>query len=177
MLAMPVASHLTDRIGAARVVLAGVACVAASVLVLVMLQNTSPLWMIELALFLQGLGKGSTMMPATSAALSSLRKHEIARATSGLNVLQRAGGALGTALLAVVLTRGISGFVPGASLYSDIPSAVAASAPPWLGQVFSQVFGWALGIVLLAGCAALFLPNGMAKVRGGEEASGAGPGP
>ncbi|MBT9549789.1 MAG: DHA2 family efflux MFS transporter permease subunit [Hydrogenophaga sp.] len=162
MLAMPIASILTDRIAAGRVVLVGIACIAVSVLMLSAIENTTPLWVVELALFVLGLGKGATMMPATSAALSTLRKHEIARATSGLNVLQGAGGALGAALLTVVLTRGIARFAPEGSGLAGSAFFVGPGhvAPAWLGLAFSHTFLYSLGVVALAGCAAAFLLKG-----------------
>lgn len=151
---MPLASYLTDRIGAGRIVLSGMALITASMLIMSMIDSATPVWIIELALFIEGLGKGATMMPATSAALSTLSKQEIARATSALNAIQRAGGALGTALLAVVLTRGMA----------RVPNHTRAA----LGQVFAHTFLWSLGIVVLGGCAALFLLNAKVTVESKE---------
>lgn len=174
VLSMLVAGYLTDKIGAGKVVLFGIACTAFSVLLLAIIENTTPLWSIEVMLFIVGLGKGATMMPATSAALSTLRKHEIARATSGLNVIQRAGGALGTALLAVILTRGISSFTPtnsAAGLQPGVPPAVEQNFSLGLEQVFSHAFLWALGIIVLAGCAAIFLLRKTVVEGDGSETS------
>lgn len=174
VLSMPIAGYLVDKVGAGKVVLAGIACTAFSVLLLSMIEHTTPLWGIEVMLFIVGLGKGATMMPATSAALSTLRKHEIARATSGLNVMQRAGGALGTALLAVILTRGISSFAPANSAGSLQPGVTATVQTHFsLGpeQVFSHAFLWALCMIVLAGCAALFLLSKTAVAGDGSETS------
>ncbi|VVE89626.1 DSBA oxidoreductase [Pandoraea bronchicola] len=159
ILAMPIASILTDRIAAGRVVLVGITCIAVSVLMLSTLENTTPLWVIELALFVLGLGKGATMMPVTSAALSTLRKQEIASATSGFNVLQCASGALGAALLTVVLTRDIASFASEGSGLAGPAFFVEPghAAPAWLGLAFSHTFLCSLGVVVLAGCAAAFL--------------------
>ena len=168
---MPLASYLTDRIGAGKIVLAGIACITLSVLILSMIGDATPIWTIEVALFLEGLGKGSTMMPATSAALGTLRKHEIARATSGLNAIQRAGGAIGTALLAVVLTRGISRVAPvdgTRNLHTGVISRGDDYFPLTLGQVFGHTFLWSLGIIVLAACSATLLLNSKAAI-GNEE--------
>ncbi|MCP1120474.1 EmrB/QacA subfamily drug resistance transporter [Robbsia andropogonis] len=172
--AMPVAGYLADKIGAGKVVLAGIACMALSVLLLSMIDGAMPLWQIEGILILEGLGKGATMMPATSAALSTLRKHEIARATSGLNVIQRAGGALGTALLAVILTHGISRFVPGAGtgiLHADAGPSVPREIASALEHVFRHAFLWSLGMVVLAGCPALLLLRGRADGKSDKPAA------
>ena len=50
-------------------------------------------------------------MPAMTAAFASLRPEQLSDATPQLNVLQRIGGAIGTAVLAVVLQRA-SGVAP-----------------------------------------------------------------
>ena len=50
-----------------------------------------------------GVGLGFTMMPAMAAAYATLERWQVPRATPMLNVVQRVGGSLGTAVLAVVL--------------------------------------------------------------------------
>jgi hypothetical protein len=47
------------------------------------------------------------MMPAMTAAFASLDRSELSDATPQLNVLQRIGGSIGTAVLAVVLQRAL----------------------------------------------------------------------
>jgi NADH:ubiquinone oxidoreductase subunit 6 (subunit J) len=56
----------------------------------------------------RGFGIGMTMMPAMSAAYAALTPADIAHATPQLNVIQRVGGSIGTALLTVVLQNGIT---------------------------------------------------------------------
>ena len=57
-------------------------------------------------LFVRGVGIGLSFMPAMSAAFAALRPDQLSDATPQLNVLQRIGGAIGTAVLAVVLHAG-----------------------------------------------------------------------
>ena len=52
-------------------------------------------------------------MPSMAAAFQALAREETPRATSALNVIQRTAGAIGTALLAIVLQRAIAANVPG----------------------------------------------------------------
>ena len=59
--------------------------------------------MLEVGLVIRGIGLGFTMMPAMAAAYSTLERWQVPRATPMLNVMQRVGGSLGTAVLAVVL--------------------------------------------------------------------------
>ena len=62
-------------------------------------------------LLVRGVGIGFSFMPAMTAAFASLRPEQLSDATPQLNVLQRIGGAIGTAVLAVVLQRA-SGHAP-----------------------------------------------------------------
>ncbi len=54
-------------------------------------------------------GIGFAFMPAMAAAFASLERSELPDATPQLNVLQRVGGSIGTAVLAVVLQRALVG--------------------------------------------------------------------
>ena len=171
MISMPIAARMTDQIGAGKIVLVGLTLVALAMLSLSQIESTTAFWLIELTLFVAGLGMGSTMMPAMSAAYGTLQRHQIARATSGLNVVQRVGGSIGTALLAVVLTHQMSRLVPaiangaGGGLHEvrNIPPAVQAQISPALGHAFGHTFLWSFAIILLAFCAALFLPRKKAE--------------
>ncbi|MFS3134273.1 DHA2 family efflux MFS transporter permease subunit [Gluconacetobacter sacchari] len=161
MVSMPLAARMTDRIGAGRVVLTGLGCVAAGMLALSRIASTTPFWVIEPMLFMIGLGMGATMMPSMSAAMSTVPRHQIARTTSGLNVVQRVGGSIGTALLAVVLGHEISR--AGASAHGGLA--------PALNQAFDHTFLWSFAIILLAVCPALFLPRKRTSTRSGEPES------
>ncbi|MBB2204063.1 DHA2 family efflux MFS transporter permease subunit [Gluconacetobacter takamatsuzukensis] len=166
MLAMPLAARMTDRVGAGRVVLTGLGCVATGMLALSRISGTTPLWTVEPILFLLGLGLGATMMPAMSAAMGSVQRHQIARTTSGLNVVQRVGGSMGTALFAVVLSHQIAALTPTAQ---GGPAATPATAS--LDTAFSHTFLWSFGIILLAICPALFLPRKKGGTRPDEGAA------
>ena len=56
-------------------------------------------------LLVRGVGIGFSFMPAMTAAFASMRPDQLSDATPQMNVLQRVGGAIGTAVLAVVLQR------------------------------------------------------------------------
>jgi EmrB/QacA subfamily drug resistance transporter len=113
-LVMPFAGVLTDRIGARLVVTAGVVVATLGALAFTQVgANTSYVYLAA-GLFVLGLGAGSTIMPSMAAAFQTLARDETPRATSALNAIQRIAGAIGTALLAIVLqhaitTRGASG--------------------------------------------------------------------
>ncbi|WP_198912198.1 DHA2 family efflux MFS transporter permease subunit [Acetobacter fallax] len=158
MISMPLAARLTDRIGAGKVVLAGLACIAVGTLFLSRIESTTPFVIIEPMLFLLGLGMGATMMPAMSAAMRTLQRHQVARATSGLNVVQRVGGSIGTTLLAVVLTHQMSRVAP-LPAGPAVTDALQQTRLSDLSHAFGNTFLWAFLITLLAVCAALFLPR------------------
>jgi hypothetical protein len=64
---------------------------------------------LSVAMFARGMGIGFAFMPAMAAAFASLDRSELPDATPQLNVLQRVGGSIGTAVLAVVLQRALTG--------------------------------------------------------------------
>jgi hypothetical protein len=90
------------------------------------------LWMV-----VRGIGIGFAFMPAMAAAFAALQPHELSDATPQMNVLQRLGGSIGTAVLAVVLQRGII-------------SAHHPLTPAGIAGAYSTAFWWSLGITALA---------------------------
>jgi EmrB/QacA subfamily drug resistance transporter len=166
MISIPIAARLTDKTGPGRIVLVGLSLSGLGLFSLTQIQSDTPLWLIECTLFVTGLGIGSTMMPAMSAALATLQRHEVARVTSGMNVMQRVGGSIGTALMAVVLSHQMAKILPGTAageagmhVMQKMTPAMHASVLPALGRAFGHAFTWALGIIVLALVAASFLPR------------------
>ena len=107
-LAMPFAGKLTDRIGGGIPALFGVTlCALATIPFGLIGAHTSIVWL-SFAMFLRGIGIGFGFMPTMAAAFASLNRSELANATPQLNVLQRVGGSIGTAVLAVVLQRALT---------------------------------------------------------------------
>jgi hypothetical protein len=86
----------------------------------------------------------------------------VPRATSALNTLQRVGGSIGTALLAVVLQHqtsaaiGAGGSGAGAELQQLPPGVRSHFAAP-LASAFGHTFLWAFAISLVAAVPALLL--------------------
>jgi hypothetical protein len=110
-----------------------------------------------------GLGLGATMMPAMSAAYQTLTRSQVARATSGLSIIQRVGGSIGVALLSVVLTRqftshlGSIGGKTGLAAAQGVPASAQAHVAPIVAAAFGHTFWWALGLVACALIPAAFL--------------------
>ncbi len=182
MLTMPIAGRLTDKTGAGRIVLAGVTFVCIGMGGLTQVDETTSLAVVCLFLFFNGLGMGATMMPAMSAAMRTLARDEVPRATSGLNVVQRVGGAIGTAVLSVVLTHQLTTRLPdmpggesGLGSIAAAPAAVQAEVLPAIADAFAHTFYWSLAIMALAYLPAFFLPRNkpeMAPQGPGEAAPG-----
>ena len=107
-LVMPIAGRLTDRYGGGPLALIGVClCAVATVPFGLIGAHTSILWLC-IAMLFRGFGIGFAFMPAMSAAFASLKRSELSHATPQLNVLQRVGGSIGTAVLAVILQRALN---------------------------------------------------------------------
>jgi EmrB/QacA subfamily drug resistance transporter len=132
--AMPVAGRLTDRFGGGRVALFGVSVLCLSTIPLAFVGATTSILAISVVLLLRGIGIGFSFMPAMTAAFASLRPDQLSDATPQLNVLQRIGGAIGTAVLAVVLQR----------------ASGASPSPTHLASAFDNAYWWSLGIAVWA---------------------------
>jgi EmrB/QacA subfamily drug resistance transporter len=135
MLAMtPFNGRLTARFGGGRVAIVGVSILCLSTIPLALVgAHTSILW-ISLVLAVRGLGIGLSFMPAMTAAFGALRTDQLSDATPQMNVLQRLGGAIGTAVLAVVLQR--------AATHAHTVAAHAGA--------FDSAYWWSLAIAMLS---------------------------
>ena len=108
-LVMPLAGKLADKWGGGPLALFGVIVTTIATIPFGLIgAHTSITWL-SFAMLLRGAGIGFAFMPAMAAAFASLQRSELAHATPQLNVLQRVGGSIGTAVLAVVLQRALTG--------------------------------------------------------------------
>jgi EmrB/QacA subfamily drug resistance transporter len=134
LLVMPLSGRLSERFGGGRVALAGVSILCLGTLPLAFVGTGTSVLSISLVLLLRGVGIGFSFMPAMTAAFASLKPEQLSDATPQLNVVQRVGGAIGTAVLAVVLQRA-SGHSPSIAK---------------LAGAFDTAYWWSLGICLLS---------------------------
>lgn len=140
MIMMPIAGRIVDRGHAARLVPLGVVVVIASVATFTQLTDTTSYWTISVALFVLGLGMGMVGMPNMSIALKTLQPQDIARASTSLSIIQQCAGAVGTAMLSVILFHELK------------DRGVSADA-------YTSTFMWSLAVLALALISALFLPR------------------
>jgi EmrB/QacA subfamily drug resistance transporter len=134
LLVMPLTGRLTTRFGGGRVALGGVSFLALMTIPLAFVSPDTSIVTISLVLLARGIGIGFAFVPAMSAAFASLRPDQLSDATPQLNVLQRIGGAIGTAILAVVLQRAGGGS-------HDVTV---------LAKAFDKAYWWSAGIALLS---------------------------
>jgi hypothetical protein len=110
--------------------------------------------LLAVSLFVRGIGFGFVMMPAISAAYQTLAPPQVPRASAAINIVQRIGGSIGTALVAVALEHQISvqvrGLSGGLSSASTVPSAGVAKVAKPLSTAFANTFGWVLAMTILA---------------------------
>jgi EmrB/QacA subfamily drug resistance transporter len=136
----PLTGRLSERFGGGRVALVGVLILSLSTIPFGFVGTGTSILSISLVLLVRGVGIGFAFMPAMTAAFAALRPEQLSDATPQLNVLQRIGGAIGTAVLAVVLQRA-TGFSP--------TSGHAASLSK-LASAFDTAYWWSFAIALLS---------------------------
>jgi len=132
-LAMAMSGSVTERLGGGLTSLLGGTIMIVATLPFVLIDATTSFWTLGAAMVVRGLGIGMSMMPAMTAAYATLRSDQVNDATPQLNVLQRVGGSIGTAILTVVLQNGIT---------ANTPVAIAAS--------FAHTYWWVVGISVMA---------------------------
>jgi EmrB/QacA subfamily drug resistance transporter len=152
LVAMPLASRLTQRFGGGRVAMFGVSLLCISTIPFTFIGADTSILAISLVLVVRGLSIGLCFMPAMSAAFSAMRPDQISDATPQINALQRTGGAIGTAVLAVVLQRAGAG----------------AHTPAELASAFGAAYWWALGIAALSLIPCLMLLRAERPRRAGD---------
>jgi EmrB/QacA subfamily drug resistance transporter len=161
--AMPFAGRLTDKLGARPVVVAGLLVAVLGTLAYTGIGADTSYARLAAALFVLGLGIGSTIMPSMAAAFQTLAREETPRATSALNAVQRIAGAIGTALLAILLQHEIAAKLP--DLHGGIAGLARLSArqhtavTPALADAFAATFWVAVGLIAIAVVPALLLPH------------------
>ena len=167
MITMPACGVLTDRIGPGKIVLSGIVVIAIGMAMFTQVGvgpsdvaasgdsfaagSPSYLYLIA-ALFIMGLGMGGTMMPIMTAALQTLKDHEIARASTLMNITQQVAASIGTALFSVLLTNG----------FNDSDATTPTGVISDMTETFA--FCFLVGTILVAACLipAWFLPRSKA---------------
>jgi EmrB/QacA subfamily drug resistance transporter len=133
-LGMFLSGRATERLGAGRTSLIGGLILTAATIPFVVITATTPFTVIGAAMVVRGIGVGLAIMPAMTAAFSVLAPEQVNDASPQLTVLQRVGGSLGTAIIAVVLQ-------------SHVQDAHTQAA---LGSGFAHTYWWVMAVTVVA---------------------------
>jgi EmrB/QacA subfamily drug resistance transporter len=140
-IAMRMSAVATERFGGGLTALMGGAVTVVATIPFVLIGGGTSYWLIGAAMVFRGFGIGMSMMPSMTAAFAVLRPDQVNHATPQLNVLQRVGGSVGTAILSVVLSDHLSS---AAGVAGGQPSADAAAG------AFGTTYWWVLGVTAFA---------------------------
>ncbi|MFV2022781.1 MDR family MFS transporter [Micromonospora sp. LOL_023] len=160
VVALAVSGSLVDRFGPRAVALVGIA---------VSIMGTVPFTYAGAtqndlfsasasALVVRGLGLGIASIPLTAAAYYGLTQELVPRAASALVIVQRIGGSLGTAVLALILQR--------ETIRSS--GGIQPPTPEALQTAYGRAFVWTVVLTGVALLPAFFLPGAPSRT----EASG-----
>jgi EmrB/QacA subfamily drug resistance transporter len=117
VVALPLGGRLTDRVGGGVVAVCGTVVVAATVAPLAFLPVSANPVLVQVLLFAAGVGTAFSSMPLVSTAYAAVRHDQMPDAAAFVNILQRIGGAIGVAAVAVILSRTADSGHPAVSGY------------------------------------------------------------
>lgn len=139
------AGRLVDKtgIGVRLVAVGGLVLLAASTVPYVLAGARTSEVLLSIVLVVRGIGLGLALVPIIAAAYIGLPHSAIPSATTGVRIYQQIGGALGTAVLAVILQHAM----PGTRTLHGTAYA------------FDTAFAWVLALTALSFVPALLLPR------------------
>jgi EmrB/QacA subfamily drug resistance transporter len=140
-IAMRLSATFTERLGAGFTALIGGVITIVATIPFVLIGGGTSYWLIGAAMVVRGMGIGLSAMPSMTAAFAVLRPDQVNHATPQLNVLQRVGGSVGTAILSVVLSNHLTS------------AATAAGGRPTtdaMAGAFGTTYWWVMGVTVLA---------------------------
>ncbi|GGB22348.1 MDR family MFS transporter [Allosediminivita pacifica] len=134
------AGRLIDGIGARLTALMGFSLITLATVPFAMADGETSMQLLSVALFFRGMGIGTVVVPVMSSAFTELERNEVPHASIIIRVCQQVGGAMGVALVAVILTT--------------VTQSSGSSATG-----FGTAFGWVIGFAVLGIGVALALPG------------------
>ena len=141
----PLSSRMVERFGARAVVTTGLLIVTGVFLGYRILEVDTPLWQLEVLLFLQGVGMANIMAPATESIMSALPRQKAGAGSAVNNTVRQVGGALGVAILGSILS---------ASYRSNIePLLAGLPVPPAAKEAMGESLGDTVAIAERFGAA------------------------
>jgi EmrB/QacA subfamily drug resistance transporter len=128
------AAPLTDKLGGGTTALLGGVIAAACTIPFVFLTAGTSYPLLAIAMAARGAGIGLSLTPVMTSAYRTLPPEKIRDATPQLNVLQRVGGSIGTAVLTIVLSRQLAG----------------RTRPSGRAEAFGTTFVWVIVVAVMA---------------------------
>ncbi len=193
LVTMPLGGAYVDRRGPGKIVVVGLALMAAGLGVFTfgVAKQTAYQPTLLAGLTIMGLGIGFTTTPLNAVLMQSLAPHQIARGTTLMSVNQQIGGSVGAALMAVILTNQFNhnAYIASANTLAALqgdaarrgqavdPSAIprqtaspdfASNLMTSLSHAYTVVFVLAVVLVALTIIPAWFLPKKVPSHVAGE---------
>ncbi|MFD5929730.1 DHA2 family efflux MFS transporter permease subunit [Streptomyces sp. NPDC060333] len=152
-IALQIASRLTDRVPAGRIVPVGVslAVLGYAAFTAQIGDAEVPYWRLMAALTVAGAGVGMTMMPTITGATRGFGPDRVPAASTLLNINSQISGSIGMALFSVLLTTAAAGS-------GGLAVARGASAPALAGA-FQDTYLWVVVALAAALVPALLQPR------------------
>jgi MFS transporter, DHA2 family, multidrug resistance protein len=133
--AAPRSGRLAQRYGARAVCGTGLTVVAITFASFRFIEADTALWVVLVLLFVQGLGMGNVMAPATNSVMSAVPRHKAGAGSAVSTTIRQVGGAFGVAILGSLLS---------ASYRSSLGSAGDALPERFRGDEVSESIGGTL---------------------------------
>lgn len=134
----PRSATMVRRFGAKAVCATGLLLVTAAFLSYRLMEVDTPIWQLEVLLFVQGAGMANVMAPATESIMSTLPRERAGAGSAVNNTVRQVGGALGVAIIGSLLSVSYrNGIDPR---LADLPAALRERAGESLGDTL-QVAG------------------------------------
>ncbi|MFJ7243283.1 DHA2 family efflux MFS transporter permease subunit [Kitasatospora sp. NPDC098652] len=135
--------RIADRVAPRPLILLGIGCSLLGTLAFTQLgRGSGPAdWLVVGSLVLRGVGMGIIVIPGMAAVYGSVDRTQVPAAAGAVNVLNRLGGALGTAVLTLVLQH------------------AQAARPDRPAAAFGTTFWWVLALSALSIAPALLYPG------------------
>ena len=134
--AMPTGGRLMDKIGPRLPIMVGCVAMFVAAVGFATIRLSTPLWLIELCMCLNGFGMGILTAPALVAGISDLPKHLVSQGTAVRSLFGQVSGAIAVAALGAVVAGRSGASTSAAHIQSAYDAAFAVAA---LGVIASIV--------------------------------------
>lgn len=114
----PLAGWFTDRYGAGKLIFTGSILMTISMLLLSFIGADTSTTLVTIVFFIWGLGSALATVPAMTAGLTTVATDQIPDSAPILNMLQRTGASIGTAVITLLYTKNLTNNLNHASTLS-----------------------------------------------------------